>query len=121
MASGTHIAGRARELIQERPEEGRKLLDMVDGAIEKITAKEVLEGYRGGDVLATEVWLETAKYIAIGLASIIHVISPECIVLGGGVGMVGDDLIHPVQEQLRDHVFYIPLEQIDLQAAFVRT
>lgn len=117
MASGTHIAERARELVRERPGEGRRLLEMVDGTIEKIRAEEVLEGYRMGDALATKAWLEAAEYLAIGLGSIIHVLSPERIVLGGGVAMAGDDLITPVRERLRDHVFYIPVDCIDLQPA----
>ena len=117
MASGTNIARRARERLEKEPEKGTFLRELVGEKTDDITAEMVLEGYRADDELSREVWLEAAEYIAIGLGNIIHVLSPERIVLGGGVVLAGDDLINPVRERMRDHVYYIPVDRIDLQAA----
>lgn len=117
MASGTNIALRARQLIADKPAEAACLLELAYGIPEKVTAEIVLQGYRMGDPLARRVWEEAAEYLAIGLGSIIHVIAPRRIVLGGGVAQAGDDLIGPVVERLRHHVFYIPLDRIDVVTA----
>lgn len=117
MASGTNIARHARELISLEEFGGSLLSELAGGTGGKITAAHVLEGYRRGDPLSVKVWGDAIRYLAIGLGSIIHVLAPERIVLGGGVSLAGDDLILPLREKLRDHVFYIPLEQIDLRTA----
>lgn len=117
MASGTNIALRGRALAAEDPVAGRHLLSLADGRPERITSETVLQGYRSGDPLSRRVWEEAAEYLAIGLGSIIHVLAPQRIVLGGGVAQAGEDLLGPVRRRLRDHVFYIPPDRIDLVAA----
>lgn len=117
MASGTAIARRAREALRSASSNGTILRDICDGDLERIRAEDVVEAMRAGDALARELWEETAEYLAIGLGSIIHVLSPEVIVLGGGVGRIGEELLEPVRRRLRDHVFYIPLEKIRVVTA----
>lgn len=117
MASGTNIAGRARALVAEDHNAGEYLLSLAQGRARHITSEMILKGYRSGDPLSRKVWLEAAEYLAIGLGSIVHVLAPQRIVLGGGVAQAGDDLIGPVRERLAHHVFYIPLERIDLVTA----
>ncbi len=117
MASGTNIARRAKELVGAHPELAATLLELAGGNCEAITSHHVLEAYRQGDLLGTQVWEEAIEYLAIGLGSIIHVLAPERIVLGGGVSLAGDDLILPLRKRLRNHVFYIPLKKIDVRTA----
>ncbi len=117
MASGTNIARRARGLAETDPEKGERLLELAGGELHRITAETVLAGYREGDRAGTDIWLDMARYLAIGLGSLIHVLSPERIVLGGGLSLAGDDLIGPVRSRLQEHVFYIPLDRIDLCTA----
>lgn len=117
MASGTNIARRARERVAQEPEAGRELLRLAGGDPIGITSENVLQAYRNGDGLGTDIWEEAAEYLAIGLGSLIHVLSPERIVLGGGVAQAGEDLLRPVKARLRDHVFYIPVDEIDLCTA----
>ena len=117
MASGTNIARHARELLEREEHRGDFLLELAGGNGEKLTSAHVLQGYRNGDSAATEVWEAAVRYMAIGLGSLIHVLAPERIVLGGGVSLAGDDLILPLRKKLRDHVFYVPLEDIDVRTA----
>jgi glucokinase len=60
----------------------------------------LLEAYKTGDAFAKEVWLKSVRQLAIGLASIINILSPEIIVLGGGITQAGDDLFEPLNSYL---------------------
>ena len=59
---------------------------------------QLLEAYKIGDEFAKEVWIKSVKQLAIGLASITNILSPEVIVLGGGITEAGNDLFEPLNE-----------------------
>jgi glucokinase len=61
---------------------------------------ELLEAYRGGDHFAKWIWLTSVRKLAIGIASIINVLSPECVILGGGITEAGNDLFEPLENFL---------------------
>lgn len=60
----------------------------------------LLEAYRSGDHFARWVWLTSVRKLAIGIASIINVLSPECVILGGGITEAGKDLFEPLEKFL---------------------
>ncbi len=72
--------------------------------IEKRTAgkfsstHELLIAMRSGDVFAKNVWLTSVKKLAIGLASVSNIISPDTIVVGGGIAEANDDLFIPLNK-----------------------
>jgi glucokinase len=61
---------------------------------------ELLEVYRKGDHLARWVWLNSVQKLAIGIASITNTLSPDCVVLGGGITEAGEDLFEPLESFL---------------------
>ena len=63
---------------------------------------DLLVAYHNGDVFAQEVWLRSIKQLAIGIASITNILSPETIVLGGGIAEAGDVLLEPLNEYIEE-------------------
>jgi glucokinase len=59
---------------------------------------ELLKAYRNGDTFAKDVWLASVKKLAIGLASASNLISPDTIVVGGGIAEANDDLFIPLNK-----------------------
>ena len=59
---------------------------------------ELLDAYRDGDEFAKQVWLTSIKKLAIGLASASNFISPDTIVVGGGIAEANDDLFIPLNK-----------------------
>lgn len=59
---------------------------------------ELLGAYRNDDEFAKQVWLVSVKKLAIGLASASNFISPDTIVVGGGIAEANDDLFLPLNK-----------------------
>jgi glucokinase len=90
--SGTSIAERAGELLHD----GSSL-----STVDQLTAAEVAAHAAAGDPLAVRVWRETIEALGCGLTSIVNMVEPELIVLGGGVTRAGDALVVPTREVVR--------------------
>jgi glucokinase len=86
-ASATAVVARTKELL----EAGRKstLVDCV-AAGEEITPILVGREAERGDPLAMSIVSETARYLGIGIVSLIHVIDPNGVVLGGAMNFGGE-------------------------------
>jgi glucokinase len=54
-----------------------------------ITAKRVYEAALDGDPLALEIIDETADYLGIGIANLVHIVDPGLVVLGGAMNFGG--------------------------------
>jgi glucokinase len=68
-----------------------------------LSTHALLEAYRKEDAFATEVWLTSVKKLAIGLATVVNILSPEIIVLGGGITEAGRDLFGPLHEYMKKY------------------
>ncbi|NPV66028.1 MAG: ROK family protein [Anaerolineae bacterium] len=90
LAAGPAIARRAAALLAEGEPSTLEP--------EALTAREIFEAARGGDPLALQVVREAAVVIGQGVASVISLVNPEIVVLGGSVGQQGDLLLPTVQE-----------------------
>jgi len=62
-----------------------------------LSTHELLVAYRNNDEYAKEVWLKSVRQLAIGLASVTNILSPDAIVLGGGITEANDDLFKPLE------------------------
>jgi len=83
LASGTAMARRAAELRDEYP--GTALG-------EPLTAEEIGRGVILGDPLAMRVLEEAAEALGAWLGSMISVLDPDIVVIGGGVARMGEAL-----------------------------
>ncbi len=96
------VVNRASEAI----EAGRKssLTPMCAGR--GITPLDVSNAAEAGDELAREVVMDTARYLALGIVTLIHTIDPSSVVLGGAMNFGGAG--HPLGEEflrcIRDEV-----------------
>jgi glucokinase len=99
LVSGTSIGRRAREELRSgnATSTSTLVLRLVDGDIDKVTAKTVAEAAAEGDRVALRIWEETGYYLGLGIANVVSIINPERIVLGGGVIKAGDLLLEPTR------------------------
>ena len=102
-ASGTAIAERAREALSF--EQASMLPDLVDGDIARITAATVYAAAAQGDAVALEIVRDTARFLGTGIANLLNVFNPDCVVVAGGVTQAGEALFGPLRAEVRRRAF----------------
>ena len=80
---GSYIVERVKKEI--RGGYRGKIWDVINGNIEMLHAGHIEEAYLIGDDLCGKIWQEVIVYMGTALASLINLLNPEIIVLGGGV------------------------------------
>ncbi|MEO0547276.1 MAG: ROK family protein [Pseudomonadota bacterium] len=91
LASGNALGGRARQAVETD-------LTGYLGATAKssmVSAKDVFDGARLGDAQCLSLVDDEARYLGHGIVSLIHIFSPERVILGGGVSSAFD-LLEPI-------------------------
>jgi glucokinase len=61
---------------------------------------DLVKDYQKGDYFAQWVWLSSIRKLSIAIASITNLLSPEMIILGGGITEAGDLLFKPLRQFL---------------------
>ncbi|HUY89262.1 MAG TPA: ROK family protein [Pirellulales bacterium] len=77
-----------------------------DGDPERLTAKVVAEAAAEHNRLAREVLLHAWDVLGWGLAQMITLVSPAVVVVGGGVSLIGEELLfEPLRAAVNRYVF----------------
>lgn len=103
-ASGPAIAERAREALDVEIDKSA-LADMVGGQLDRITAQTVYDAAKAGDLVAREVVRDTARFLGAGIANMLNIFNPDCVVVAGGVTQAGDTLFEPLRAEVRRRAF----------------
>ncbi len=61
---------------------------------------DLIEDCKKGDYFAQWLWLSSVRKLSIAIASITNILSPEIIILGGGITEAGPILFDPLQQFL---------------------
>jgi glucokinase len=62
--------------------------------------EDLVNDFRKGDHIATWIWLSSVRKLAVTIASVINILSPEAIILSGGIIQAQDALLEPLREFL---------------------
>lgn len=81
LASGTALGIRGRAASRALPSGFLGLAAQTD----VVSARQVFEGARAGDQQCLSLVAQEARYLGQGITSMIHLFSPERVVMGGGV------------------------------------
>ena len=96
-ASARAMIARAVGMLEKGTES--LLKECCKGSIYKITPEDIYTAALEGDTLSREILREAGKALGVGLANLINILSPEAIILAGG--LVGAWNIY-VQEAIRE-------------------
>ena len=114
-ASATGVVKRTLAAI----EKGEKTLlaDLVENRLEDITCELVFKTAEKGDSLAKWIVEETARYLGIGIASIVNIINPEMVILSGGMTAAGDTLFKPVRKYAQENALTAAIKGVEIVPA----
>jgi glucokinase len=114
MASGSALVREASLRVARRPdtalghalEEGREL-----------TGPFVTELAHDGDPVARDAIETVGRALGVGLASLVNVLNPEVIVIGGGVIAAGEMLLEPARREMRERALVPARDAVRIVAA----
>jgi len=107
LASGPYTVKRVINKLRKNPRLKSAIPDMADGDAKNITMVTIGEAAREGDRLALEVIKEQGRLLGIWLGSMISVLDPEIIVIGGGVSLLGNMLFKEIRKSTVEHTINI--------------
>ena len=84
---------------------------------EDLTSEKIYQAGIEGDELAIEVFRRMGVYLGIGLASLINVLNPEIVVIGGGLSNGWELFEQHMHQQVIERAFPIPARRVKIVRA----
>ncbi|HEX3282185.1 MAG TPA: ROK family protein [Pyrinomonadaceae bacterium] len=109
-ASATAIVRMTREAKPRYPQS-------VLREAEDFTSAEVFAAGKEGDELALEVFHRMGMYLGIGLATLINLLNPQVIIIGGGLANGWELFEKPMHQQVVERAFPIPAKSVKILQA----
>ncbi len=97
-ASGAGLSNLTRELTETGRAGG--IVERAGGIIDHVRGEHVAEALAAGDPDALEVLDRFGDWVARGLGSLINLLDPELIVLGGGLSVISEWFLDAVQAKV---------------------
>ncbi|MBC8029884.1 MAG: ROK family protein [Pyrinomonadaceae bacterium] len=106
-ASATAIVRLTRERLPAYPQSSL-------AAAADLTAETIYRAGIAGDGLALEVFRVMGIYLGAGLASLINIINPEIIIIGGGAAAAWELFAETMHAEVRNRSFPEPAAQVNI-------
>jgi len=122
-ASATSLVARAREALAAGGDAAAGSLGRAVAAGEPLTPILIGREMAAGDPLAADLVLETARWLGIGIVTLMHTIDPEAVILGGAMlfggeaAPVGRAFLERVRAEVRGRTFPILAEKTVIRFA----
>lgn len=111
-ASATALIREGRKAAEENP--NSLIAKSVDGDLDKINAKVVIDAAKAGDEKALEIFETYIYYLTMGIVTTVNMLDPSVIAIGGGVSRAGDFLLDALRESVAEHTFYKDIESSNI-------
>ena len=95
--------------------------DRIAAACGTSTAEAAVVAARAGDARALAGLAEVGRYLGIGIGNMVVVVSPDRVIIGGGVSAAGDLLLGPIRDELRRRVHTTSLDEVEVVTAELGT
>ena len=91
--------------------------DAVAAACGAPTAEDAVRAAERGDRRALEGLAETGRWLGIAISNLVVILTPDRVVLGGGVAGAGELLLAPIRDEVRRRVHVTDLDQVRIVGA----
>ena len=95
--------------------------DRIAAACGTTTAEAAVAAARVGDARAIAGLAEIGRYLGIGIANLITIISPDRVIIGGGVAAAADLLLGPIRIEVERRVRTTSLAEVEIVTAELGT
>ena len=112
-ASGPSIVAMAQDYLKSG--KSTKFREMAgDG---EITPYIVAKAAEAGDPVAKRIFKIIGEYVGMGLVSVINLLNPEKVIIGGGVAEAGDLLLEPIRKTVMERAMVVARESVEIVPA----
>jgi glucokinase len=66
------------------------------------TTHDLVTAHLRGEAEASAIWLKSVHVLGVAVASLINVLDPEAVIIGGGIARCGPALFDPLEKHVRD-------------------
>lgn len=115
MASGPAIAAMGMRVVAQGITS--QIGKLVNFDLNAITPTIIAEAAEMGDDAARHILQQAGFNLGTGLATIITILAPDCVVIGGGVAALGEWIMRPIHETLRLRVHTVDLSLVRIVPA----
>lgn len=112
-ASGPSVVKLAYDYIQGG--KSTKFKEMASGG--QITPYMVYEAAKQGDAVAKQIFTKVGGYLGVAMASVVNLLNPEKIIVGGGVAQAGDLLLDPIRETIKKRCLSVSAQAVEVVPA----
>ncbi len=109
------LASQAKKLIQEG--HATAIQELAQGAFDAIDLHTVLQAAQSGDLLARELVEHAAMQLGIRIASLVNLLNPDVVIIGGGIEKAESLLFEPVWRSVKKYAYEEPASLVDILPA----
>ena len=84
---------------------------------EPLSPKLISQAARRGDLAAQAVWKEVGAHLGVALTSVVNLLNPERIIIGGGVANTGTVLFEVIRKTVRQRAMKGPADSVKIVKA----
>jgi glucokinase len=90
---------------------------LVDHDLNRITVEVIVKAAQAGDPVAVQIFEQVGRYLGIAIGNMLHAVSPERVILAGGVAGAGALLLNPIWRTIRERVHLMPVDRVEIVSA----
>jgi glucokinase len=94
-----------------------QIAELVENDLNRITPKIIYEAALRGDRIARDIFQRAGSCLGIAVANVLVSVGPRRVVIAGGVSQAGDFLLEPIRREVKERVFVMPAEQVEILPA----
>ncbi|MBQ8689639.1 MAG: ROK family protein [Clostridia bacterium] len=102
--SATALIKETKRIMTLYPES--EMWSLCGGNLDRVSGKTAFLAKASGDRAAALVLDSFIDYLAIGVSSVINILQPEVVCIGGGISREGETLLEPLRERVEHTSFY---------------
>ncbi len=114
-AGGQAVIKRAYEELSK----GRRSQLIGFGDIYQITVADIISAARKGDVLSQQIIAEAGSYLGIAIASLVNLINPSMVIIGGSLSQSGDLLLNPIRSTVTNRSLPVAARLVKISASLL--
>lgn len=88
--------------------------EIAGGSPDSITFPVLLEAARQEDKLAYKLFTDVGRYLGEGVVSLVNLLNPELIIIGGDLVQAGDLILGPVNDVLKRQALEVPRKSVEI-------